>query len=145
MNMRTRNGFTLLEFLITLLIVSIGLLGIAGIVSNSLKNNQSAYYRSQAVLLAADIIDRMRANRKTAEGASPSPYNLLIGTAPGSGTVPGDDLTDWRTALTETLPSGTGSVDLDNGTKKVTIVVQWDDTRGAGGGSTQQTVVETRL
>ena len=143
--MEKRNGFVLFEVLITLAIVGFGLLGISAIISNSLRNNQSAYYRSQAVLLAGDIIDRMRANRTTAEGANPSPYNLAIGTSPsGTGVVP-TDLSDWRTALAAAFPSGTGSVNLDNATKKVTVVVQWDDSRGAGGITTQQASIETRL
>ena len=147
--MRTAHGFTLLEFLITLLIVSFGVLGIAGIIANSMKNNQSSYSRSQAVVLAGDIIDRMRANRLSADGgpASPftSPYNVAIGASPSGGGIPQSDLTDWRTALAADLPSGTGAVAVDPNTKKVTVVVQWDDSRGAGGGSAEQITVETRL
>lgn len=148
-NMHKGHGFTLLEFLIALLIVSFGLLGIAAIIANSMKSNQSAYARSQAVILAGDIIDRMRANRIAADGgaASPytSPYNLAIGATPSGGGIPQSDLTDWRTALAAAFPSGTGSVDVHTTTKKVTVVVQWDDSRGAGGSDTQQFTVETRL
>lgn len=144
-----RRGFTLLEFLIALLIVSFGLLGIAGIIANSMKSNQSAYYRSQAVVMAGDIIDRMRANRITADGgaASPytSPYNLTLAGAPGGGGVPQADLTEWRSALAATLPSGNGSVNVHTTTKKVTVVVRWNDTRAAGGEAAQEFTVETRL
>jgi type IV pilus assembly protein PilV len=147
--MRKENGFTLLEILVTLSIVSIALLGIAGITANSLKDNQSASSRSQAVLLAGDIIDRMRANRITADGGavSPytSPYNLALGASPSGGGIPQADLTEWRDALAAAFPAGTGSVNLDAATKKVTIVVQWDDSRGAGGLSAQQASIETRL
>jgi type IV pilus assembly protein PilV len=143
--MRKENGFTLLEILVTLSIVSIALLGIAGITANSLKDNQSASSRSQAVLLAGDIIDRMRANRTTAEGASPSPYNLALGASPSGGGIPQTDLTEWRDALAAAFPAGTGSVNLDAATRKVTVVVQWDDSRGAGGLSAQQASIETRL
>jgi type IV pilus assembly protein PilV len=143
--MRKPAGFTLLEFLITLLIVTFALLGIAGILANSLKNDQSAYFRSQAVLLAADVIDRMRANRITAE-ADPSPYNLALAdpTPNGAGVVP-TDLREWRNALAGTFPGGTGSVARVATTGKVTIVVQWDDSRGSGGTTTQQMIVEARL
>ncbi len=61
--MQNQQGFSLIEVMVTMLIVSIGLLGIAGIIMTSLKNSQSSYGRSQATLLANDIIDRMRANR----------------------------------------------------------------------------------
>src|SRR4029079_672928 len=98
--------------------------------------------RSQSVLLAADIIDRMRANRTTAEGANPSPYNIAIGTAPSGTGVVATDLHQWRDALSAAFPSGTGSVSLDNATKKVTVVVQWNDSRAVGGSATQQTTIE---
>src|SRR4029079_14530482 len=99
--------------------------------------------RSQAVILANDIIDRMRANRPAAE-ANPSPYLVAIGSAPAGSRIPLGDLVAWRAALAAAFPSGTGSVALDNATKKVTIVVQWNDTRGVGGVATQTTTIETR-
>ncbi|MDP3843383.1 MAG: type IV pilus modification protein PilV [Oxalobacteraceae bacterium] len=147
--MQKQKGFSLLEILITLVIISFGLLGIAGVIVNSLKNNQSSYSRSQASLLANDIIDRMRANRTTAE-TSPSPYTLAIGGTPSGSGVVLSDLTEWRASLASAMPSGTGSVALDGATKKLTIVVQWNDSRASGdtttfGLSSQQITVETRL
>jgi type IV pilus assembly protein PilV len=131
--MRTVKGFTLLEFLITLLIVSFALLGIAALIGSSLKYNQSAGYRSEAVILAGDIIDRMRANRAAAEGANPSPYTLGIATTTpvctAASTVATCDLNAWRSELATSFPSGTGSVALDAATNKVTVVVRWNDSR----------------
>jgi type IV pilus assembly protein PilV len=142
--MRRQHGFSLFEILVTMLIVSFGLLGIAGILAAGLKTDHSSYARSQASWLANDIIDRMRANRTTAEGAG-LPYNLAIGATPSGGTVPAQDLVDWRAALAASLPVGTGGVNVDAATKKVVITVQWNDSRAAGGEVTQQFVVETRL
>lgn len=61
-----QRGATLIEVLVAMLVLSIGLLGLAGMQMTALKSNQSAYYRSQATVLAYDIIDRMRANRADA-------------------------------------------------------------------------------
>jgi type IV pilus assembly protein PilV len=143
--MRKQNGFSMLEALVTLLIVSLGLLGIAGIIANSLKVNQGAQARSQASWLANDIIDRMRANRTTAEGGA---YALASCAAPpAGGTVANDDLSQWCAAVAAALPTGTGSVAL--AANKVTVTVQWDDSsrhateaRVDGSG---EIVVETRL
>lgn len=55
-------GFSLLEVMIALLVLSIGLLGIAGLQVFSLKYNHQSYERTQAVTLIYDIADRMRAN-----------------------------------------------------------------------------------
>lgn len=148
--MKRQQGFSLLEVLITMLIVSFGLLGIAGIIITSLKNNQSSYARSQASLMVNDIVDRMRANRSSAE-ASPSPYNLGLTASPSGTDIATDDLTQWRATLASNLPSGTGSVAVDAATKKVTVTVQWNDSRGTSdtahgvGSSTQQVALEARL
>lgn len=144
--MRKQNGFSMLEALVTLLIVSLGLLGIAGIIANSLKVNQGAQARSQASWLANDIIDRMRANRTTAEGGA---YALAsCEPAPVGGTVANDDLSQWCGAVKTALgPTGNGSVAL--AANKVTVTVQWDDSSRLAAEATVdgsgQIVVETRL
>lgn len=143
--MRKQNGFSMLEALVTLLIVSLGLLGIAGIIANSLKVNQGAQARSQASWLANDIIDRMRANRTTAEAGA---YTLAsCAAAPAGGSVANDDLSQWCAAVAAELPSGTGSVAL--AVSKVTVTVQWDDSSrladGAKVDGSGEIVVETRL
>jgi type IV pilus assembly protein PilV len=142
-----QRGFSLLEVMITMLIVSFGLLGIGGIIVISLKNNQGSYARGQATLMVNDMVDRMRANRAVAEAPS-SPYNLALAATPAGTTVAATDLAEWRAALATSIPSGTGSVVVSNDpSKKVTITVQWDDSRGATGtgNSVGQLVVETRL
>lgn len=155
--MKQQKGFSLIEVLVTMVIISFGLLGIAGVIVNALKNNNSSYARTQASVLANDIIDRMRANRTAAETA-PFAYNLALGAAvPAGNTIVLNDLTQWRASLAAAMPSGTGSVTMANATQ-VTVVVQWNDARasgdgtavGAGDGATtgrtnQQVIVQTRL
>ena len=62
-SMTKSRGFTLLEILIAVGVLSIGLLGIAGLQALGQRSNHSAYLRSQATALAYDMIDRMRANK----------------------------------------------------------------------------------
>src|SRR5699024_7298926 len=59
-------GLTLIEVLVTMLVLSIGLLGLAGLQALMLYQHHSAYQRSQATILTYDIIDRMRTNRNAA-------------------------------------------------------------------------------
>jgi type IV pilus assembly protein PilV len=59
---RNSSGFTLIEVLVTIVVVSIGLLGLAGLQINGLRANMSSEARSKATLLANDIVERMRAN-----------------------------------------------------------------------------------
>jgi len=58
-----QSGFSLIEVMITIVIVAIGLLGFAGLQAYSLKSNRTAMYRSLATIWAYDILDRIRANQ----------------------------------------------------------------------------------
>jgi len=55
-------GFTLIEVLVAVLVFSFGMLGIAGMMTISVRNNHNGYLRSQANFLAENMMDRMRAN-----------------------------------------------------------------------------------
>ncbi len=62
MNNRSK-GFTLIEAMIAVVVFSFGLLGVAGVMTISVKNNQNGYMRSQATFLAASMIEMMRSNQ----------------------------------------------------------------------------------
>jgi type IV pilus assembly protein PilV len=61
--MRSVHGFTLIETLVALVIMSVGLLGIAALHVESVKSARSATLRTKAVTLAVDMAEKMRANR----------------------------------------------------------------------------------
>ena len=132
------NGFTMVELLVAVLVLSIGLLGLAGLQAAGLRNNQSAYLRSQATIVAYDIADRMRANRAAADVGA---YNIALGAGSGGGSVAADDLMEWKNNMAALLPAGDGSVTNNGGT--FTILVQWDDNRDAS--DLQQFSVEFQL
>jgi type IV pilus assembly protein PilV len=131
-------GFTLLEVLVAIVVLSIGLLGLAGLMASSLKNSHSAYQRTQATWLAYDALDRMRANRQVALAGG---YNLALGAAPGGSGLAAIDLGEWDAALTNTLPEGDGSIAVAAG-GVVKVIVQWNDTRGTGGIAAEQFIVD---
>lgn len=116
--LRRQRGVSLLEVLISIVILSVGLLGYAGLQTLSMKNNTSALHRSQATILAYDIVDRIRANRPNMAS-----YNVALGAV---GTYP--DVISWKNNVAATLPDGKGAVAIDlNGI--ATITIQWDDNR----------------
>lgn len=140
------SGFTLLEVLIAVLVLSIGLLGLAGLQATSLKFNHSAYMRTAATNLAYDMADRMRVNRDAALSGQYDNVNFPTPPTCDPTLVPdgsaAQDILTWRHALICTLPSGTGRI-VRSDTNLVTITVRWDDSRGED--SPQEFEMTTRL
>jgi type IV pilus assembly protein PilV len=131
------SGFTLLEVLIALLVLSIGLLGIAALQANSLKVNHGAYQRSQAIFLSYDMMDRLRANRTAALAGQ---CDIALGdTLAGSGSAMCDaDVTDWQDNFVGALlPTGQGSIDCSTTANVCVVTVQWDEGRQGGSATTQ--------
>jgi len=121
-NDRSQSGFTLLEVLITLIVLSVGLLGLAGLQTMSLRNNHDAYLRSQAIIQAYDLVDRMRANSGAASDYISSAGNIKTGTENAAcDTITGcdggqmalHDLSKWNDANTTLLPQGIGIICRD--------------------------------
>ncbi len=128
-------GFTLLEVLIAVVVLSIGLLGLAGLQTTGLRNNQDAYARTQAATLANDMADRIRANMAGFNAGNYDNTASTTATCNSSGCTPQQmaehDTSLWNTALA-VLPSGQGTVATNAGL--VTVTVMWDNSRtGATG------------
>lgn len=127
-------GFSLLEVLIALLVLSLGLLGLAALQARTVQFNQGAYLRSQATSLAYVMADRMRANRDAALNGAAYDGVVYVDPAPacaapgGGATVAARDIAFWRSALACSLPLGNGRIQR-NGTV-ITISVRWDESRG---------------
>jgi type IV pilus assembly protein PilV len=122
-----QHGMTLIEVLVTLVIISVGLLGVAALQLTSLKSNQESYVRSQAAMLAADLLDRMRANQA---GFLAGDYDAATFDGTGrSGTTGGTDMTAWQATINRLLPGddtqAAGKVERDATTNVVTITIQW--------------------
>jgi type IV pilus assembly protein PilV len=124
-----QRGMTLIEILVAIVVLSVGLLGLAGLQLKGLQVNQGSIYRWQASMLAEDIADRIRADRA---GAFANAYVVTNGAPSGSAT--GTTLTainDWLSRVTA-LPGGTATIVAPTG-NQVTITVAWADTRAQAG------------
>ncbi len=142
---QTMRGFTLIEVLIAMLVMSLGLLGIAATIVTAMHSATSNYLKQQAVQTTYDMADRMRSNFKEASTPNSSNSYIVALTAPAA-SVPSPDCTatacsaanmaaydvwQWQTALKNDLPGGLGSIsvvpDPTSGMAQVTITVQWSD------------------
>jgi len=114
------SGFSLIEVLIAVLIFSFGLLGVAGLMTVSIRNNHNGYMRSQAILLSSSIVSSMRAN---VTGLWLGAYN---GAAPNDPTTTCSatsrcdysklaqyDMEQWGLLINQFLPNGAGTIDCD--------------------------------
>jgi type IV pilus assembly protein PilV len=129
---RHDRGFTLVEALVALLVLSVGLLGIAALYVETLRASRMSLYRTQAVNFATDLADRMRANRVPANAyACGSPCVA----ANGGNAVADADLADWMDRIGTALPGGTANVTFVAGTATTPdaylIEVEWTEVEQA--------------
>lgn len=120
-------GFSLIEVLVSIVVLAVGLLGLAGMQVVSLKNNHNSYLRTQATFLAHDAIERMRANRVEALSGG---YDIDFGEGAGTGSVGQQDLSSWKERLARELPGGDGAISVGVNTRVALVQVRWDDARG---------------
>jgi type IV pilus assembly protein PilV len=118
--MNNMPGFSLVELLVAVLVLAVGLTGLAGLQIAGIRGNQTAYHRSLATQLAYDIADRMRSNPVAVTG------KLYVTVTPGSDNAQCEnatctpaqmaayDLKRWNDDLATRLPSGKGIVCLDS-------------------------------
>ena len=135
-------GVSLVEVMVAVLVLSIGLLGLAGLQLRTLRNNQSALERGVAVVEIHAIADAMRADRINASNGL---FDItLTAPAPSGSTFADTVLASWRSNLISALgDDATGSVDC-NGVL-CTIIVQWNDTRASNGIAAQQLQTQVQL
>ena len=116
-------GLTLIEVLVTMVLLGIGLVGLAGLQLRGMQVNQGATYRSQAAILAEDLADRMLVDPATAAAGT---YDANW-TAATTGSPVQAKLADWIYRL-GALPAGCVNVSTAK-YPRVTITVTWDDSR----------------
>ena len=142
--LKKQSGVTLIEVLITLVIMSVALSGIAALQVSSMQSASQVKYRSAAVSSAQSILDAMRAGR-TGSSAAASLANLqnYIGTntnMPSASTQAGNDYIDFNNELTASLrnrsPAFTIAVDND---RLVTVSVSWTQRAEAAEGTAVKT------
>ena len=138
-----QQGVSMIEVLIAILVSVIGLFGAMKMQMNAVSNTHSSYFRSQAAIVSGALVDQMRANSTAALAGN---YDItLTESAPTSGGLEVADLTQWRSDLAVGLPYGVGSVACVSATRICNLVIQWDDSRGLTGSSTQQFSLTVRL
>ena len=151
---RRERGFSLLEVLVAILVLSLGLLGLAQLQSVGIRSTHGAYLRTQATLLAGEMLDSMRANLTAARQGD---YDLNFGDAAPTGTsIAANDVNAWLTKLDTTLPNPlfpNGRFQIKTSpnanpavnTSDVTIAIRWTGNRQNEQSSSKTFTVDTTL
>lgn len=139
---RTQRGVGIIEILIAVLILSVGLLGMAALQVRTMRNNESALERSMAVAQTHAIADAMRADRVNAINGQ---FNITLeASAPTGTTFREVVLAAWRTNLINSLGAdATGQITCNG--PRCEIIIQWNDTRGTLGSATQHIATWVQL
>jgi type IV pilus assembly protein PilV len=139
---RASAGFSLIEVMISVLVLALGMLGIAALQATALRNSQNAFERSQGVMQTYSILDAMRANRPAAIIGQ---YDLPSWTCepPDPDSLAMSDLGDWISSMQASLSaSACGKIECSS--ENCLIEVRWDE-RGTGDEpAVQEYTVQTR-
>ncbi len=167
---RHQNGFTLIEAMIAVVVFSFGLLGVAGVMIISVKNNHNGYLRSQANFLAHSIVETMRMNswelwRNAYNGNYGNPASIVdVATMCTAASpcgcnvgVAARDTQQWSNMIIQTLPNGQGTIQCVPTVAMLspaacnlsdepylgmcTITVSWDESTETAASSTQQVII----
>ena len=140
-------GATLIEVLVSVLVLSIGLFGAAALQISAMRNNQSSYEHAQMTVLTQGMLDAMRANLA---GVATGQYEIAAWTcaAPAEGTLAATDLALWIGNVQAQIHPGACAritCPAPAPRRDCTVGIRWDDSRATGGSNAQVFEVRSRL
>lgn len=146
---RSAGGFSLIEVLVALVVLAIGLLGVALMQIMSLRFTQSANQRTIATNLAYELIDMARANRVlssayVANYAAFGNPTTTAGCARAATADPADNITRWRCEVRASLPGGEAQVTMP-GNGVIRVDMRWTDAHWDVANQQTEFSVESRL
>ena len=141
MRVEIAKGFTMIEVLVALLILSIGLLGMAGLQLVSLQNSGTSLTRSQATMLAYDLAERMRRNPDQVSyyinnlmGSETSPNCLKQDTGCSPSELAREDIVEWQSDL----GAINGQAVIGQSNNEITLQISWNDSQYGSMGTAAQ-------
>lgn len=135
MNSKGQFGFTLIEAMVSLVVLSVGMIGIAALYAQGLGASRTAAFRTQAVFLVGDMADRIRANRLALGAYAGGAANNGCDPQSGGGVdctpqqMAAHDLFVWNQQVTQQLPNGVWQIVFNAGAlpPSYQITLSWDE------------------
>lgn len=126
----------MIEVLVAVVIMAVGLLGLAAMQVTASQTTTQSAQKTQAILLAEDMIERVRANWSAAgsyDGVSVgSADSCAVDFAPGAADVATNDINGWSNSVRCLLANGSGQVAVDTGARTVEVTLSWDSRKDSG-------------
>lgn len=123
-----QTGTSLLEVLIAVLVVSIGLLGVASMQINTMRSNQAAYERSMSVMFIYAIAERIKANKDELMNYNVNQNANAACQIPAGNSLVDTDRNAWLTEIQSFLGNNScGAITCDDVTNTCDITVRWGD------------------
>lgn len=138
---RGQRGDTMIEVLVTIIVIAVGVLGAAALQVTTLKNLSSSHSATVAALVAEDLSERMRANPSAVlandyvHDAAPTGYPDCSANTCDEQQLANYDMGSWWNQLTALLPAGSGEVTRNVGTDTFVVTVRWDEDRSGSNGT----------
>ena len=131
-NHKQQHGFSLVEVLIALIIMSVGMLGIATLFVQSMQAGRTSMFRHHAVTMAGDVADRIRANPRAGaayEGLGADNGCVGTGNDCNEAAMAAHDILLWGAQAGESLPNGTVTITYNDVVTppEYTIRIDWDE------------------
>lgn len=129
---KRQHGFSLVEVLIALIIMSVGMLGIATLFVQSMQAGRTSMFRHHAVTIAGDVADRIRANPRAGiayQGVGADNGCVATGNDCNEAAMAANDIFLWDIQVAESLPNGDVAVRFNDAVvpPEYTIAVTWDE------------------
>ncbi len=129
---KRQHGFSLVEVLVALIIMSVGMLGIATLFVQSMQAGRTSMFRHQAVTMAGDVADRIRANPRAGmayQGPSADNGCVATGIDCSEAEMAANDVFLWDAQVGQSLPNGAVTVTFNDAAtpNEYTIRVDWDE------------------
>jgi len=141
---RAQRGATLIEVLVAVLVLSIGLLGVAALQAQALRNAGSSLQRSQATILAYAMFDAMRVNRDSAMAGA---YDMSkTCAAPDAESLVGSDQGFWIQSLKTALgdqDSTCGQIECNGA--QCTVTIYWSESLATQGVGEQTLAISSQI
>lgn len=153
-----QRGFSMLEILITLVIIAVAMLGTAGMQLNAMRLNKGSQFRTQAIFLASDMAERLEANKSEAilgtyavatTNVVSTPATNCAAAACNAASLAAWDIGQWEQSVSNLLPQASWSIIQDTSGDPSTyrIIVNWidrSDTSTVASGGIQDSYTATR-